>query len=118
MRLKQRPDMHEDASNSLFYKRSLFTTRLPRDRFYTQLHYWLLERNGTWRIGLTRFATRLIGEIVDYGFDIEAGAPVRAGQVVGWIEGFKAVSDIRSALDGSFRGSNSQLSQSPEVIDR
>ncbi len=110
--------MEDGESNELFYKRSHFVTRLPLDRLYSPFHYWLCEHNGTWRIGLTKFATRVLGEMVDYGFDIHAGATVRAGQVLGWIEGFKTVSDLFCVIDGEFVGSNPQLGQNPETIDR
>jgi len=102
----------------LFYKRSHFVTRRPVDRLYTSSHYWLLEQQGTWRIGLTKFSTHLVGEIVDYGFDIQPSATVRAGQVLGWIEGFKAVSDLVCVVNGTFRGCNPNLSKNTEVIDR
>jgi glycine cleavage system H protein len=110
--------MEEGESNTLFYKRSHFVTRLPLDRLYSASHYWLFEKNGTWCVGLTKFATHLLGEVVDYGFDIQPGAAVGAGQVLGWIEGFKAVSDLLCVVDGKFTGSNPQLSKNPDFIDR
>jgi glycine cleavage system H protein len=110
--------MEQGESKTLFYKRSHFVTRLPLDRLYSPSHYWLAEHKGSWRVGLTRFATRMLGEIVDYGFDVQSGAAVRPGEVLGWIEGFKAVSDLFCVIDGNFGGSNSQLSKSPEAIDR
>ena len=103
---------------TLFYQRSHFVTRLPVNRLYSPSHYWLLNQNGIWRIGLTRFATHLLGEIVDYGFDIQGQAAVKPGQVLGWIEGFKAVSDLVCVLEGRFERANPQLSPCPEAIDR
>ncbi len=118
MPLKADPGMEDGESNTLFYKRSHFVTRLPLDRLYSPSHYWLAEQNGTWRIGLTKFATRMLGEIVDYGFEIQPGSAVHAGQALGWIEGFKAVSDVFCVIDGKFGGSNPHLSKNPEAIDR
>ncbi|HLH54924.1 MAG TPA: glycine cleavage system protein H [Verrucomicrobiae bacterium] len=110
--------MEAGETNTLYYKRSHFVTRLPLDRLYSASHYWLLNQNGTWRIGLTKFATRMLGEIVDYGFEIQPGGTIAAGQALGWIEGFKAISDIFSVMIGSFCGSNPELSKQPELIDR
>jgi len=110
--------MEPGEANTLFYKRSHFVTRLPLSRLYSPSHYWLVEHSGVWRIGLTKFATRMLGEIVDYGFDIQPNAAVKPGQALGWIEGFKAVSDVFCVVDGQFVGMNTQLTQNPEVIDR
>jgi len=110
--------MESDESKVLFYKRANFLTRLPPDRFYSPSHYWLLEQKEIWRVGLTKFGTHLLGEIVDYGFDIQGGDAVRVGQVLGWIEGFKAISDLASLLDGTFGRSNPALPKHTESINR
>jgi glycine cleavage system H protein len=110
--------MDSSEANTLYYKRSHFVTRLPLNRLYSPSHYWLFEQNGIWRIGLTKFATRMLGEIVDYGFEIQPGASVQPGQALGWIEGFKAVSDVFCVIDGTFGSSNPELSRNPETIDR
>jgi glycine cleavage system H protein len=93
---------------TLHYRRSHFVTRLPVDFFYTPSHCWLERRNedGLWRIGLTKFATRMLGELVDFGFEEQPGASVKTGQIIGWVEGFKAISDIYCVIDGSFVGTN------------
>jgi glycine cleavage system H protein len=110
--------MEAGESNTLFYKRSHFVTRLPLNYLYSPSHYWLAEENGGWRVGLTKFATRMLGETVDYGFEAQPGTPVRPGQAIGWIEGFKAISDLFCVLDGKFERSNPDLSKSPETIDK
>jgi len=110
--------MEAGESNTLFYKRSHFVTRLPMDYLYSPSHYWLSEEKGTWRVGLTKFATRMLGEIVDYGFEAQPEALIHAGQAIGWIEGFKAISDLFCVLDGKFGQSNPELSKSPEAIDK
>ena len=110
--------MHFGEQNTLLYKRAKFETRLPLNLLYSPSHFWLFEKENVWRIGLTKFATRMLGEIVDYGFDIQPNTTIRSGQVLGWIEGFKAVSDLACVIAGKFLSSNPQLSQSPEAIDR
>ena len=44
--------------------------------------------------------------IVELEFETAPGSPVETGQVIGWLEGFKAVTDIFSPLAGRFEGSN------------
>ena len=92
------------------YQRARFSTRLRGDRLYTAGHYWLRkEVDDLWRVGFTRFAIRMLGEAVEMGFEVDRGAAVASGQVVGWIEGFKAVSDLYAPMAGVFEGGNPEL---------
>ena len=58
----------------------------------------------------------MLGEMVDHKFDTDAGAAVRPGQVLGWIEGFKAISDVICVGQGSFAGSNPALQENIALI--
>ena len=102
----------------LEYKRARFVTQLPVEYFYTPAHYWLGQFAGIWRIGLTKFATRMLGESVDFGIEAKPGAHLVAGQVVGWIEGFKAVSDLFSIVEGDFAGGNPALEHDLTLVNR
>ncbi len=94
----------------LSYRRSKFATRLPADRLFTQSHFWLADQgDGTFRIGFTKFATRMLGEVVEFEFESTPGDMVDAGQVIGWLEGFKAVSDLHAPMAGRFVGANPDL---------
>ena len=87
--------MEASRPKTLHYKRSRFVTQLPLDYLYGPSHSWIARQgDGTWRVGLTKFATRMLGEMVDHGFELEVGAPVAPGQIIGWVEGFKAISDV------------------------
>ncbi len=111
--------MSIDPQQTVYYKRARFTTRLPVDRLYAQAHFWLAEENpGTWRIGCTKFATRMLGDFVELRFDVVAGETLEVGQTIGCIEGFKAVSDIYSVAEGEFAGSNGDLERDPTLLDR
>jgi len=95
---------------SVYYRRSRFTTHLPRDRRYSAAHYWLLEESsGMWRVGLTRFATRMLGDIVEFEFAVSPGAQIVTGAEIGSIEGLKAVTTIYSLGTGQFGGENPGL---------
>ncbi len=103
---------------NISYRRARFSTRLPAGRLYTGAHSWLeKEGEGLWRIGLTRFATRMLGELVEFGFEVKPGDSVSVGQAIGSVEGFKALSQIYSAAGGTFAGDNPGLREDITRLD-
>jgi len=62
-----------------------------------------------WRVGFTKFATRMLGELVDCDWKLKEGDPVLPGNNIGWVEGFKAASDVYAVMKGSFAGGNPAL---------
>src|SRR5262245_12058854 len=107
----QRPGvMTSPRDESIYYRRSRFTTHLPRGRKYSPSHYWLLEESpGVWRVGFTKFATRMLGDIVEFEFSVTSGTNIRFGDTIGTIEGLKAVSSIFAAGSGVFLGEGAGL---------
>jgi glycine cleavage system H protein len=111
--------MPPPESQTTLYKRATFVTSLPVARRYSPSHCWVENRGeGIWRVGFTKFATRMLGEMVDHRFDATAGLPVKSGDVVGWIEGFKAISDLFCVVNGAFVGGNSALASDIELVTR
>jgi glycine cleavage system H protein len=111
--------MDNQPSQTLAYKRSHFVTHLPLNFLYSPSHAWIAPREaGHWRVGLTKFATRMLGEMVDHGFELEAGAAVELGQIVGWVEGFKAISDLFCVARGTFAGSNPRLQERISLVTK
>jgi glycine cleavage system H protein len=105
-------------TEELYYRRLLFRTRLLGDRLYTASHFWIQEQDpGVWRIGLTKFASRMLGDVVEIGFDVAAGAGVEIGQSIGWFEGFKARSDLYAVAGGTFLGGNPVLADRIALVD-
>jgi glycine cleavage system H protein len=110
-----------DATNlkTLYYKRSHFVTQLPVEYLYSPSHLWLAQKEGgLWRVGLTKFATRMLGDMVDCGFEPKPDSPVASGQIIGWVEGFKAISDIYCVLAGGFAGANPNLKENITAISK
>jgi glycine cleavage system H protein len=106
-----------DSPKTIFYKRYHFVTHLPAHYLYTPSHAWAEEiEPGLWRVGMTRFATRMLGEMVDHGFDVKPGANVKHGEIIGWVEGFKAISDIFCVVNGMFEQNNSELPQKISLV--
>jgi glycine cleavage system H protein len=104
-------------SATSFYKRSNFVTHLPVSARYSPSHFWLCEAApGRWRVGFTKFATRMLGDIVEVQFEKKPGDSIASGDIIGSIEGFKAISDIYCVADGRFAGSNPALREAVEKV--
>ena len=104
---------------ALRYRRCRFVAALPLDYLYSPSHFWIARQaDGTWRVGMTKFATRLLGETVEMGFSIGIGSTVAQGQVLGWVEGFKSVSDLCAVVQGTFLGGNPGLGTDISQINK
>ena len=101
------------------YTRARFSTRLPVNRLYTHSHFWIAaeQEPRLWRVGFTRFATRMLGEFVELAFEARPGDQIRLGQTIGWAEGFKAVSDLFCVIDGQFVRGNPRLEQEAALAE-
>jgi glycine cleavage system H protein len=105
-------------NESIPYRRSRFVTNLPAGRRYTASHSWLAEEStGVWRIGFTKFAAWLLGDLVEYEFRVASGAVVAAGQEIGWVEGLKSLTGIYSVAEGEFLDSGDGISADITLID-
>ncbi|MBG88598.1 MAG: glycine cleavage system protein H [Verrucomicrobiales bacterium] len=108
-----------DDGKLIRYKRARFSTHLPSDFLYTPSHAWLQRIDeDVWRVGITKFATRMLGDLVDHKFDIAPDTPVAHGQILGWIEGFKAITDIYCVVEGDFLRSNDVLKSNISVVNK
>lgn len=100
------------------YRRSRFSTRLPDDRVYTASHFWLLPLGeSVFRVGFTQFATRMLGDLVEHGYEVKPGAAVSLGDTVGWVEAFKATTDLFCPGTGTFLDVNTALETDPTLFD-
>ena len=107
-----------DEPQEIRYRRARFSTRLPINRLYTLSHYWLLEEApGVWRVGFTRFATRMLGDFVEMAFEPRIGEPVSVGQPIGSVEGFKALTELYCVAEGEFTGGNPALEEDITLAD-
>jgi len=110
--------METNPGQTLYYKRSRFSSRLPTDRLYSPSHFWIAQDEaGVWRIGFTKFATRMLGDLVEHAFEVKPGEPVTVGQPIGTVEGFKALTDLYCVADGEFVGPNPELERDVTLTD-
>jgi glycine cleavage system H protein len=108
-----------DPDKVILYRRNRFQSRLPKRYRYTASQFWLDEQEpGVWRVGFTRFATRMLGDIVEVVFDVKPGDAVGVGQEIGRTEGFKALTDLYCVADGTFAGTNPDVEADPALIDK
>ncbi|MEY4483212.1 MAG: hypothetical protein RL693_664, partial [Verrucomicrobiota bacterium] len=91
------------------FKHARFSARFPETYRYSRSHYWMApveDEPGLWRVGFTKFATRMLGELVDSSFNVKEGDPIEPGQAIGSVEGFKAASDVYCVMQGAFASTN------------
>ncbi|HEX2294612.1 MAG TPA: glycine cleavage system protein GcvH [Actinomycetota bacterium] len=91
-------------------------TDVPGDRQYTKDHEWALERDGRVVVGITHYAQDQLGDVVFVGLP-EPGAEVTAGEPLGEVESTKSVSDVYSPVSGKVLEKNSEVEQTPELIN-
>ncbi len=110
--------MGPEQTEFLSYKRARFVTELPVNYLYSPGHFWIgRQAERVFRVGLTKFGTRMLGEMVDYGFEAAPGSNIAPGLVIGWIEGFKAVSEIFCIAEGQFVEVNPALEKNIALVN-
>jgi glycine cleavage system H protein len=55
---------------------------------------------------------------VEHGFEVKPGAAVELGETIGWVEGFKATTDLYCVANGKFQDHNRELEREPALLDR
>jgi glycine cleavage system H protein len=88
----------------------------PSDLLYTKDHEWVRPSGTFWRVGITEFAAKQLGDVVMVDGP-QANTRCERGQGVGTIESVKAVSEIFSPVAGTVKASNAELMDSPELIN-
>jgi len=112
----RRPTAGRVTMETIRFRHAHFSARFPVSYRYSPSHFWLAaEEQPTadggqrWRVGFTKFATRMLGELVELVLDVPVGQTVRSGDRLGSVEGFKAVSDLYGVVDGRLCGANPAL---------
>ncbi|MFD0870330.1 glycine cleavage system protein H [Chlamydia abortus] len=85
--------------------------------YYSKEHEWVEKLDGNKvRIGITHFAQNQLGDIVFVELPSE-GDEIHAGDSTGSVESVKTVSDIYSPVSGIVIAVNSELDDSPELVN-
>jgi glycine cleavage system H protein len=84
--------------------------------YYTESHDWVRVDGENAFVGITAYAARELGEIVHVELP-DVGEQVTAGDPLGSLEAVKTVEDIYSPVSGEVVKVNSDLFDTPELIN-
>ena len=88
----------------------------PADCKYTKDHEWIKAEGETWRVGITDFAAKQLGDVVFLELPA-VGRVLQPGETFGTVESVKAVSELYSPVSGEVVGINAELAAHPEAVN-
>jgi len=89
---------------------------LPQELRYTETHEWVRLKGNIATIGITDFAQEQLSDIT-YVELPDPGTVFAAGDEAAVVESVKAASDIYAPLGGEVVDVNSDLEETPELIN-
>ena len=89
----------------------------PTNLRYTQQHEWVQADGARWRVGVTDFAQKQLGDVVMVDLQRKVGDTIEQEDEIGTIESVKAVSQIYAPVSGKIVAVNTQLTDDPELIN-
>ncbi|MBC7361092.1 MAG: glycine cleavage system protein GcvH [Candidatus Aminicenantes bacterium] len=89
----------------------------PENLYYTKDHEWLKVEGEEAVVGITDFAQKQLGDIIYVDLP-QVGKILEAHQTIGTVESVKSVSDVYSPVSGEVIEVNSELSQTPDLINK
>ncbi|HME70678.1 MAG TPA: glycine cleavage system protein GcvH [Myxococcota bacterium] len=89
----------------------------PANLRFTVDHMWVRWQGVGLCVGITEFAQQALGDVV-FADVPRVGMAVETGTAFSWLESGKAVVDLHPPVNGTIVGSNSLLSEKPELINR
>ena len=99
------------------YQACRLSAQMRQGRLYTTDHYWMQQESpGVWRVGLTPWVVRMLGDLEEYRIDAAPGASTPLNQPLGALEGRNAVVKLRAAVTGTFLHRNPLLADNLEAI--
>jgi len=93
-------------------------SNIPEELRYTKTHEWVRqEENGNLIVGITDHAQELLGDMV-FIETPEVGDNLNSGDDCAVVESVKAASDVYCPISGEIVGSNTELADTPEVVNQ
>jgi len=89
---------------------------IPNELRYSKTHEWVRLEESTAVIGLTDHAQSQLGDLVFVNLPAPGDA-VTAGEPMGDVESVKAVSDVYCPVTGLVSAVNTELEDSPQLIN-
>jgi glycine cleavage system H protein len=88
----------------------------PSDLRYTKDHEWLKANDSNWRVGITSFAGKQLGDVVFVELP-KVGVSFEKGDAFGTVESVKAVSELYAPVSGKVVAINAEIDGSPELLN-
>jgi glycine cleavage system H protein len=88
----------------------------PTDLRYTNDHEWVRAEGDRWRVGITSFAAKQLGDVVFIELP-KVGDAVERSAPIGTIESVKAVSEIYAPISGKIVAVNDAVRDDPESVN-
>lgn len=89
---------------------------VPEGLYYTKEYEWVKIEGDKARIGITDYAQKQLREIVYVELPSEGDA-ITQNEPYGTVESVKAVSDLIAPLTGTIEQVNSEVQNSPELLN-
>ncbi len=86
------------------------------DTYFTKDHEWIKIENNTGIVGITKYASEQLGDIVFVELP-EKGNQAEKGKDIAVVESVKAASEIYSPVSGIIIDINENLNEAPEVVN-
>jgi len=88
----------------------------PSDLRYTKDHEWIRSTGNAWRVGITDFAQKQLGDIVFVELP-KVGYELETGDSFGSIESVKSVSELFAPVSGKVTAVNTSIADDPELVN-
>jgi glycine cleavage system H protein len=88
----------------------------PENYLYTKDHEWIIVKDNIGTVGITDYAQHELGDVVYVDLP-EVGDVFEANEPFGSVESVKAVSELFCPISGEVTEVNSNLEESPEMIN-
>ena len=95
----------------------LLNYNLPEELYYSKEHEWVRVKDKTVVVGITDYAQKQLHEIV-YVELPKKGSTIKQFQKLSTVESVKSVSDVFSPVSGKITGVNTELAESPELLNQ
>jgi len=89
---------------------------IPNGNLYTREHEWVRIEGGKAEVGITDHAQKALGDIVFVELP-EIDGEIDSGDEFGSVESVKAVSSLYMPVSGRIAAVNTELKDSPELIN-
>lgn len=83
---------------------------------YSEEHEWIKVEGGSGKVGITDHAQKEMNDIL-YAEVPKVGQKIKKGEVIGAIESVKTVADVYTPVSGEIVEVNSELEDSPQLIN-